>query len=66
MKEFNLALLIKWCWRLHDEHHSLWYNVLEDRYGTENRHVRDDECLGYNVCIRLVERLENDDDDYLL
>jgi len=32
MKEFNVALLEKWCWRLTKEIDRLWYSVLAARY----------------------------------
>jgi len=33
IREFNLSLLGKWCWRLLVEKDSLWYCVLKVRYG---------------------------------
>jgi len=33
IREFNLALLGKWCWRMRVENRSLWYSVLSARYG---------------------------------
>jgi len=33
IREFNLALLGKWCWRMRVENRSLWYRVLAGRYG---------------------------------
>jgi len=33
IREFNLTLLGKWCWRMQVENRSLWYRVLEGRYG---------------------------------
>jgi len=33
IREFNLALLGKWCWRMRVENRSLWYRVLTGRYG---------------------------------
>jgi len=32
IREFILALLGKWCWRMRVENRSLWYRVLADRY----------------------------------
>lgn len=32
IREFNLALLGKWCWRLREERERLWYIVLMTRY----------------------------------
>jgi hypothetical protein len=42
IKEFNLALLGKWCWRLLVEKESLWYRVLVARYGMRDGQV----CAG--------------------
>ena len=35
LREFNLALLGKWCWRLLEERGCFWYRVLVARYGEE-------------------------------
>jgi len=35
IREFNMALLGKWCWRLLVEKESLWYRVLSAKYGEE-------------------------------
>ena len=31
IREFNIALLGKWCWRLLEERESLWFTVLSVR-----------------------------------
>jgi len=41
IKEFNVALLGKWCWRLLENRDSLWYRVLASRYGVVGGHVLD-------------------------
>jgi len=33
IREFNTALLGKWCWRMLVERESLWFKVLSARYG---------------------------------
>jgi hypothetical protein len=33
LKEFNSALLGKWCWRMLVDRGGLWYRVLVARYG---------------------------------
>jgi hypothetical protein len=35
LREFNIALLGKWCWRVLVERESLWFRVLATRYGME-------------------------------
>jgi len=35
IREFNLSLLSKWCWRLWEEKGCLGYRVLVARYGVE-------------------------------
>jgi len=35
LKEFNLALLGKWCWRMLVDRGGLWFRVLVARYGEE-------------------------------
>ena len=35
IREFNLALLGRWCWRLLVDSSSLWFRVLAARYGVE-------------------------------
>jgi hypothetical protein len=41
LREFNTALLGKWCWRLLVEKIGLWYRVLVARYGEEGGRVAD-------------------------
>ena len=36
LREFNLALLGKWCWRMLVDRGGLWYRVLVTRYGEED------------------------------
>ena len=35
LREFNVDLLGKWCWRLLTDKGGLWYRVLVARYGEE-------------------------------
>jgi hypothetical protein len=35
LREFNLALLGKWCWRMFVDRWGLWFRVLVARYGVE-------------------------------
>jgi hypothetical protein len=39
VKEFNLSLLGKWCWRLFNEPKRLWCKVLKAKYGSRNGQV---------------------------
>jgi hypothetical protein len=41
IRDFNYALLGKWCWRLLIDRDSLWYRVLSARYGVEDGRVCD-------------------------
>ena len=36
LKEFNIALLGKWCWRCLVDMNGLWFKVLSSRYGEES------------------------------
>jgi hypothetical protein len=41
LKEFNIALLGKWCWRMLVDHGGLWFRVLVARYGVEHGRLRE-------------------------
>jgi hypothetical protein len=41
LREFNIALLGKWCWRLLVERDGLWRRVLVARYGAEDGGLED-------------------------
>ncbi|MCI40586.1 hypothetical protein A2U01_0061819, partial [Trifolium medium] len=41
LREFNLALLGKWCWRMLVDREGLWFRVLAARYGVESGRLRD-------------------------
>ena len=41
MREFNLSLLGKWCWRLLGEKEELWYRVLKARYGEVGGRIKE-------------------------
>ena len=41
IREFNLTLLGKWCWRLQEERERLWYIVLMARYGEVGDRIED-------------------------
>jgi len=41
MREFNVALLGKWCWRMLVDKDGLWYRVLKARYGEEGDRLMD-------------------------
>jgi hypothetical protein len=40
IREFNLSLLEKWCWRLVVEQNGLWLQVLVGKYGLEDGQVK--------------------------
>lgn len=33
LEDFNLALLLKWKWRILEATNSFWYSMLKERYG---------------------------------
>jgi hypothetical protein len=41
LREFNLALLGKWCWRLLVDRGGMWFRVLPARYAVEGGRVRE-------------------------
>jgi hypothetical protein len=41
LREFNEALLGKWCWRMLVDREGLWYRVLVARYGEEDGRLED-------------------------
>ncbi|MCI43266.1 putative non-LTR retroelement reverse transcriptase, partial [Trifolium medium] len=41
LREFNIALLCKWCWRMLVDRGELWFRVLATRYGVERGRLRE-------------------------
>ncbi|XP_024630861.1 uncharacterized protein [Medicago truncatula] len=41
LREFNVALLGKWCWRMLVDTEGLWYRVLNARYGEEGGRLKE-------------------------
>jgi hypothetical protein len=41
LREFNTALLDKWCWRMLVDRAGLWFRVLATRYEVEKGYLRD-------------------------
>jgi len=41
LREFNVALLGKWCWRMLVDKEGLWYRVLKARYGEEGGRLKE-------------------------
>ncbi|MCI84938.1 receptor-like kinase, partial [Trifolium medium] len=46
LRELNLALLGKWCWRLLVDRERMWFRVLATRYGVERGRLRDGGGMG--------------------
>ncbi|MCI67353.1 receptor-like kinase, partial [Trifolium medium] len=46
LREFNLALLGKWRWRMLVDRDGLWFRVLAARYGVEGGRLRDGGRIG--------------------
>jgi len=46
LKEFNIALLAKWCWRCLVDREWLWFKVLVSRYGDERGRPREGGRMG--------------------
>jgi len=60
IREFNYALLGKWCWRLLVDKSSLWFRVLAARYGMEGGQLVDG---GHNASSwwRVISNLRRDE-----
>jgi hypothetical protein len=41
LREFNMALLGKWCWRMLVDRGGLWFRVLAARYGVDRGRLRE-------------------------
>jgi len=41
LREFTVALLGKWCWRMLVDKEGLWYRVLKARYGEEGGRLKE-------------------------
>ena len=41
LREFNVALSGKWCWRMLVDKEGLWYPVLQAKYGEEGRRLKE-------------------------
>ena len=57
LKEFNIALLGKWCWRCLVDRDGLWFKVLSSRYGEEGGCIRDGGRRG-SVWWREIVRIQ--------
>ncbi|GAU10440.1 hypothetical protein TSUD_422840, partial [Trifolium subterraneum] len=61
VREFNLALLGKWCWRLLVDSEGLWSRVLAARYGRDGGKLRDGGQRG-SVLWRAIVRIREGGD----
>ncbi|MCI71223.1 receptor-like kinase, partial [Trifolium medium] len=41
MREFNISLLGKWCWRMFVDIRGLWFRVLAARYAVEGGRLKE-------------------------
>jgi len=58
MKELNIALLGKWCWRCLVDKEGLSYKVLSSRYGEERGQIKDggtDRFAWYREIVKVCE-----------
>lgn len=46
IKEYNIALLGIWCWRMLVDNRGLWFRMLKARYGVEGGHVKEGGSYG--------------------
>ncbi|CAJ2642053.1 unnamed protein product [Trifolium pratense] len=63
LREFNLALLGKWCWRMLVDREGLWFRVLAARYGVEGGRLRDGGRRGslwWREIVSIRDRWEED------
>jgi len=40
IREFNIDLLAKWCWRFLEDRENLWFRVMSARYGVEGGRLK--------------------------
>jgi hypothetical protein len=54
---FNVALLGKWWWRVRNEKESLWYLVLEKKYGSSLNENHNSSSIWWRDlnCVKLVQ-----------
>ncbi|GAU22997.1 hypothetical protein TSUD_98260 [Trifolium subterraneum] len=62
LREFNMALLGKWCWRLLVNKSGLWYRVLAARYGEEVGRLREGGRTG-SAWWREIVRIRDEEGD---
>jgi len=63
LREFNLALLGKWCWRLLEDRGCFWYRVLVARYGEEAGRLEDGGRRGSSWWREIVKIRDGDGGD---
>ncbi|MCI26780.1 putative non-LTR retroelement reverse transcriptase related protein, partial [Trifolium medium] len=58
LREFNIALLGKWCWRILVDRGGLWFSVLAARYGVERGSLREGGRSG-SMWWREIEKIRD-------
>ena len=61
IREFDVALLRKWCWRLLVDRESLWFTVLLARYRVEGGRLREGTCGATSAWWRNIAALRREE-----
>jgi hypothetical protein len=51
LREFNIALLGKWCWRMLVDKGGLWFKVLAVHYGMKRGRLREGGVGGFAMVL---------------
>jgi hypothetical protein len=56
LKEFNIAFLRKWCWRMLADKGGLWFRMLASHYGVERGCLRE---VGKREIVRIRDGIKD-------